>query len=88
MSKYIFHIDDKQRRLQGIQILSDSHITEHLIKCIMIILVYRTRRAEGMNGLCGFVYEIKNRILVINFRIITEREICMREELYVCFIDY
>lgn len=54
----------------------------------MIILVNRTRRAEGMNGICGFVYEITTRNEVIIFRLITERAICMREELYLCFIDY
>ena len=66
-------------------------LMSHVIKILLRILMTRLRsklRPEISKAQCGFIPDSGTRNAIFMLRMLSERSIEMKRDLYVCFIDY
>ena len=66
-------------------------IMSHVVKILLKILMKRARnkiRPEIPKTRCGFVEDCGTRNAIFMLRMLSERAIEMKQDLYLCFIDY
>ena len=66
-------------------------IMSHVVKILLKILMKRARnkiRPEIPKTQCGFVEDCGTRNAIFMLRMLSERAIEMKQDLYLCFIDY